>query len=118
MTSVYYNSENPIEGTYFIFGNSGYYNDEIYSKAVLYLPEKGINKAKQINPWKNFSKIEAYDFGGVNDVVADKQGDIDYNAPYEIYNFNGMKIGDNRESIAPGLYIIHQGSISKKIAIQ
>lgn len=112
LTSVYYNTENPIEG------NINVFSDYSYSKATLYLPKKGIEKAKQIDPWKNFSKIEAYDFGGVSDVAADRQGDIDYSAPYEIYNFNGMKIGDNKENLAPGLYIIRQGSISKKIAIK
>ncbi|MDE6715416.1 MAG: leucine-rich repeat domain-containing protein [Muribaculaceae bacterium] len=112
LTSIYYNSENPIECDAVIF------DKDSYSKATLYLPEKGVNKAKQIDPWKNFIKIEAYDFGGVNDVVADKQGEIDYNAPYEIYNYNGMKVGDNKESLAPGLYIIRQCSICKKIAIQ
>lgn len=115
LTSVYYNSESPLEGDASIFDS---YDNSIYSQATLYLPEKGTEKAKQINPWQNFGKIEAYDFGGVNDVVVDKQGYIDYNMPYKVYNFNGMMIGNNIEDLAPGFYIIRQGSISKKITIQ
>lgn len=110
--SVYYNTENPLECDCYVF------TDETYANATLYVPNKSIDKARQVFPWKEFAKIEAYDFGGVNDIVADMQGDIDYSAPYEIYNFNGVKVGDNKESLAPGLYIIRQGSNTMKIAIQ
>ncbi|MDE6301745.1 MAG: hypothetical protein K2M19_08515, partial [Muribaculaceae bacterium] len=43
--------------------------------------------------------------------------DVDYSAPYEVYNLNGMKVGDSRESLLPGIYIVRQGQAVQKIAV-
>ena len=123
LNSIYYNTENPIECNGYILAttkNSITNNRDtyIYENATLYMPAKGIEKAKEISPWKIFIKKQEYDFGGVADAIADKAGEIDYTLPYEIYNFNGTKVGDNKDTLAPGLYIIRQGTTTKKISVQ
>ena len=109
LTSVYYNAQNPITSDEYLFSK--------YS-ATLYVPKGAVDTFKATTPWNKFNKIEEYDFGGVADVIADKSGEIDYTLPYEIYNFNGAKVSDNKDTLAPGLYIIRQGTTTKKISVQ
>lgn len=45
-------------------------------------------------------------------------GEIDYSAPYEVYNLQGMKVGTTTSGLIPGIYIIRQGSVVKKIAVR
>ena len=109
LTSIYYNTQNPITCDNSIFST--------YTP-TLYVPKGAVDTFKATTPWNKFNKIEEYDFGGVTDAIADKAGEIDYTLPYEIYNFNGVKVGDNKDTLAPGLYIIRQGTTTKKISVQ
>lgn len=43
--------------------------------------------------------------------------DIDYSLPYDVYQINGMRIGAEVDGLAPGLYIIRQNGLAKKIAV-
>lgn len=43
--------------------------------------------------------------------------DVNPNDPYEVYNLKGVKVGDNIEALAPGMYILRQGEVSKKFAV-
>lgn len=64
---------------------------------------------------------------GIDDVVIDN-GDattpgagsdtIDYNAPYEVYNLEGLLTGTSIDDLAPGIYIIRQGAAVRKVAIR
>lgn len=45
-------------------------------------------------------------------------GEIDYSAPYDVYNLQGMKVGTTTAGLIPGIYIIRQGSVVKKIAVR
>ncbi|MDE6299633.1 MAG: leucine-rich repeat domain-containing protein, partial [Muribaculaceae bacterium] len=109
LTSVYYGADKPINADANIFSK------ETYEKATLYMSEDGVVFGSMIDPWKLFKNVETYDFStGIDDVIAD----FNENAPYEIYNINGVKAGDNINALAPGLYIIRQGKTVKKIAVK
>ena len=107
LTSVYYGAKFPISGDSYIFSNKSYEN------ATLYVPAEAVAKCKTKNPWKNFNKIKAYDFSGIEEIIAD----FNENAPYEIYNINGVKAGDSINALTPGLYIIRQGKTVRKITV-
>ena len=53
--------------------------------------------------------------GGGSD---DSNGNIDYNAPVEVYNLQGMKISDTIENLNHGVYIVRQGRTVEKIAVK
>lgn len=53
--------------------------------------------------------------GGGSD---DSNGKIDYNAPVEVYNLQGMKISDTIENLNHGVYIVRQGRAVEKIAVK
>lgn len=56
LKSIYYNTTNPI------ITEESICNEGMYSKATLYVPKDAIPTFKSTNPWKNFRKIEAYEF--------------------------------------------------------
>lgn len=45
-------------------------------------------------------------------------GEIDYSAPYEVFNLQGMKVGAATADLIPGIYIIRQDNVVKKIAVR
>ncbi|MBD5302988.1 MAG: leucine-rich repeat domain-containing protein [Bacteroides sp.] len=108
LRSIYYSAKNPIEGSDYIF------DDIKYLKAILYVPAEVIDKCKQIDPWKNFSNIKAYDFSGIEEVLVE----FDSTLPYKVYNLNGVMIGNSIDNLAHGIYIVRQGDTVKKIAVK
>lgn len=113
LTSVYYNSENPIEGRADMFISLPDVAGP-YDNAVLYVPAAAVEKCKMIDPWKNFKNIQEYGFSGIDNIAAD----IDSNYPCEIYNLNGIKTATDINALAPGIYILRQGSKVRKIAVK
>ena len=112
LMSVYYPVLEPIRADYNVFYSD--YNT-IYEQTTLYVPEEAIEKCRQIDPWRNFRNIQAYDFAtGVVEI----EDDINSDEPYEVYNLNGIKISSSMENLAPGLYIVTQGSVVKKINVK
>lgn len=58
---------------------------------------------------------------GVDIIVADgdkDNGEIDWNAPMKVYDFNGIHVSDTTEGLAPGFYIVNQSKVSKKILVK
>lgn len=112
LTSVYYASKDPT-----VADENVFYSEEnkIYDQALLYVPEEAVEKYKELEPWKYFKNIQAYNFSnGIEEITADFNP---YEA-YEVFNLNGVKVGDNVEALAPGIYIIRQSNTIKKIAIK
>lgn len=108
LTSVYYNTENPIESTEDVF------NPSTYSTATLYVPEGAVEKCKTTDPWYRFNNIQAFDFSGIEEIKAE----LDLNSTYNIYNLNGVKVNESIDTLAPGTYIIRQGETMKKIIVR
>lgn len=108
LNSIYYGTDKPISGEANIF------SDKTYYKATLYMTEKGIAEGRLIDPWKNFTKIETYAFSDIEEVVAD----FDENAPYEVFNLNGVKVGSGLDGLTPGLYIRRQGGAANKVVVK
>lgn len=43
---------------------------------------------------------------------------IDFNAPLEIYNMNGLKVSNGKDNLVPGIYIVRQGKAAKKFIVK
>ena len=54
------------------------------------------------------------DFSGVDSIAVD----IDDDSPVRIYNLNGVFVGDNTDTLAPGIYIKRRGDNAEKIIIR
>ncbi len=107
LESVYYSADEPIKAPKDTF------DDTTYDEATLYVPEKAVEKCKEIEPWKNFKNIHSYDFAGI-DTPTDSSNISDH---YEIFNLNGTRVASNIEDLPTGIYIVRIGSSVKKIAI-
>lgn len=94
-------------------GEDVFYNID-KTNCELYVPQASIADYQAADQWKEFfiKDIES----GVEEVLVDGE---DYsNAPIEIFNLSGLKVGDSTENLAPGVYIKRQGRKVEKIAIQ
>lgn len=106
LTSVYYEAEDPGEFDWMVFG------EYTYNAGTLYVPESALEKCRQINPWKNFKTIQAFDFNGVEDMVEDFTGTC------EVFTTDGIKIAGSKDALLPGVYIMRDGATVKKVLVK
>ena len=108
-----YNTNNPITFS------SNIFDENVYLEAELIIPQGTSAAFQSITPWNIFLRITEKEFSDNEDVVIDATSAyIDYSAPYEVYNFNGTKVGNSTDNLANGFYIVRQGATVKKIAIK
>lgn len=56
---------------------------------------------------------------GVDEIRGDAtDGSIDYSKPYEVYNMNGLKVGETTEGLSKGIYIIRQDKAAVKTVVK
>lgn len=103
LESIYYDTNEPIVTTEDVFDD--------YSKPTLYVKDSAMDKIKETTPWNKFNNIEVYDFSDIEDIIVEKD------EPIEVYNFNGIKVSNKIDGLAPGIYIIRQGNKVEKIAV-
>lgn len=108
LKEVYYDTTDAVSAKKSIF------SDEAYEGATLFVPESAMEKCKVIDPWKNFKTIEAYDFSGIEDIIADETS----STPCSVYTFSGVKVGNSIEELAPGFYIVTAGNKAHKIQVK
>lgn len=114
LTSVHYAAENPISAPISVFDvDWEMENSIIYQEATLYVPKTAMEKCREINPWKNFRKIEAYETSGIEDLNMDADN---ADSLVKYYNLNGMRVSG--DALVPGLYIKKQGGKSTKVMVK
>ena len=86
--------------------------DDVYKAATLYVPVGTKDMYASAVCWKEFSNIVEGSIAGVEVVDA-----MDFNAPFEIFRLDGIRVKGNVEDLHPGIYIVRQGNASKKITI-
>ena len=112
---VEYLSENPC------VANENIFCEDVYSKATLHVPTGMMLSYKNTNPWSYFYDIsDEQDVMGIDDITNDSPADlqIDYTEPYDVYNMQGVYLGQSVDGLIPGFYIIRQGAATAKIAIR
>ena len=115
LTSITYLAKEPIEAGTDYWGNLiKFFDSTTYETATLYMSEAGKEAAKDIEPWKNFKNIKVYVPASTDDVIADFNED----APYDVYNLNGVKVAESTDNLPAGIYIVRQGNTVKKIAVK
>ena len=90
-------------------------------QATLHVPEGSVALYEAEYPWSEFGRIVGDLPGGemgLEDIIADGEGNsAGFNSDEEIeyYDLNGHRI--NGDSLAPGVYILRQGSKTTKIFV-
>ncbi len=59
-------------------------------------------------------------FSGIDEIVTDEEvsAEIDFTAPVEVYNLQGVMVARTTDNLATGFYIVRQGKNVKKIAVK
>ena len=73
----------------------------------------GLDKVKNVTPWRYFINVYEKDFSGIEELIDDH-----HYIAVEVYNLDGIKISNSTENLPDGIYIIRQNSIFKKIRIR
>ena len=78
---------------------------------VLKKYEMTYEKADQ---WKDFKYIRSdlTEIDGIEEVCVDE---LDDDLPMDVYNLNGVKVGDSLDDLPAGIYVIRQGNKSAKV---
>ncbi len=109
LENVYYPVKGLVNTT-----DSEVFSNIAYRNSVLWVPEKFLDVCKRIEPWRNFYDIRQYDFdAGIDNLIEE----FDEEAEYEVYDLNGVKIGDSTSHLGRGVYILRQGNKAKKVVL-
>ena len=106
--NVVFNGPSPVESTSDVFSSN------VYENATLYVRSGRQTLFMTVSPWKFFYNITDEPYSGIDEVIADFNED----APYEVFNLNGVKIAATPANLPAGIYIIRQGDNVKKIAVK
>lgn len=111
---VYYLTDKPLSFGPGLFAKS-IFNSDVYSTATLYVNKNAKEAVASLLPWKLFQNIQAYDEPSSS--IDEIEIITEDNAPIEIFNLNGIKVGNSTGNLIPGIYILRQGSKTSKIHI-
>ena len=106
--NVVFNGPTPVEST------SDVFDSQVYEDATLYVRSGRQSLFMTVSPWKFFYNITDEAYSGVEDVIADFNED----APCEVFNLNGVKVGENTDNLPAGIYVVRQGNSVEKIAVK
>ena len=81
---------------------------------TLHVLPQYLSAYRTASQWEDFTNIKGdlTEIGGIEEVSVDE---LDYTLPMNVYNMNGMKMGDRLEDLPAGIYIVRQGSKSAKV---
>ena len=81
---------------------------------TLHVLPKYLSAYQTASQWKDFYNIKAdlTETDGIEEVRVDE---LDHTLPMNVYNMNGVKMGDRLEGLPAGIYIVHQGGKSAKV---
>ncbi len=85
------------------------------NSVTLHVPKNCKAKYESALGWSNFIKIKEDYESGVDEIYSDDFCDSE---SIEIFNLNGVYVGDSKERLDPGIYIVRQGNKVKKIAVK
>ena len=93
-------------------GSDVFYN--VPEDGTLHVLPKYLSAYQTTSQWKDFYNIKAdlTETDGIEEVRVDE---LDHTLPMNVYNMNGVKMGDSLEGLPAGIYIVHQGGKSAKV---
>lgn len=91
------------------------YLKKAYTTIQVVVPNGAIENYRRTSVWANFWNMEE-DPTLIDNIIINHE---DYsNDPIEVYNLNGVKVGNSKENLTSGIYIIRQGNKVDKIMIK
>ena len=81
------------------------------STCTLHVPAGSLELYRNAYFWRDFYNIKG-DLSGIDGVV------VEDNTHMEVYNLNGLKVGDSLEGLTPGFYIVRRGTTAEKVLVR
>lgn len=100
---VVYRGSEPVEAP------SGTFESTVYENATLFVPKGKANLFRKVEPWSLFKNIEEDEDSGVEEIV------VDFAADCNVYDLNGVKVGNTVDELGSGIYIVRQGNTVTKV---
>ena len=87
---------------------------DVPKDGTLHVLPQYLSAYQTASQWKDFTNIKGdlTEIGGIEVVRVDE---LDHTLPMNVYNMNGVKMGDRLEDLPAGIYIVCQGSKSAKV---
>lgn len=76
--------------------------------------------AESLYPDGPIAKVTVTNGSGIDDMYNEsvESNEIDFSAPVQIFNLQGVMVGDNMQQLTTGIYIVRQGRNVKKFAVK
>ena len=81
------------------------------STCTLHVPAGSLELYRNAYFWRDFYNIKG-DLSGIDGVV------VEDDTHMEVYNLNGLKVGDSLEGLTPGFYIVRRGTTAEKVLVR
>ncbi len=93
-------------------GEDAFY--DVPKDGTLHVLPQYLSAYQTASQWEDFTNIKGdlTEIGGIEVVRVDE---LDHTLPMNVYNMNGVKMGDRLEDLPAGIYIVCQGSKSAKV---
>ena len=91
---------------------AGFY--DVPKDGTLHVLPQYLSAYQTASPWKDFTNIKG-DLIEIDGIEVVRVDELDHTLPMNVYNMNGVKMGDRLEDLPAGIYIVHQGNKSAKV---
>jgi hypothetical protein len=91
------------------------FNTDTYANCQLLVPDESIDSYKSQYVWSKFANIIA---NPEYDAIDSPEASYSTTSHPTIYNLNGTAVSGDIQSLSPGIYIIKEGSKSRKILVK
>ena len=87
---------------------------DVPKDGILHVLPKYLSAYQTASQWKDFTNIKG-DLIEIDGIEVVRVDELDHTLPMNVYNMNGVKMGDRLEDLPAGIYIVHQGNKSAKV---
>ena len=81
---------------------------------TLHVLPQYLSAYRTASQWKDFTNIKG-DLTEIDGIEVVRVDELDHTLPMNVYNMNGVKMGDRLEDLPAGIYIVRQGNKSAKV---
>ena len=87
---------------------------DVPKDGTLHVLPQYLSAYQTASQWKDFTNIKG-DLTDISGIEVVRVDELDHTLPMNVYNMNGVKMGDRLEDLPAGIYIVCQGCKSAKV---
>ena len=87
---------------------------DVPKDGTLHVLPQYLSAYRTASQWEDFTNIKG-DLTEIDGIEVVRVDELDHTLPVNVYNMNGVKMGDRLEDLPAGIYIVRQGNKSAKV---